>query len=122
MRVIFLQDVLNVASAGDIKEVANGFARNYLFPKSLAVAATHNTLQGVKRLKGEADETRLKTLSDMKALAKELDGVRITVDMRAGIGGRLYGSVTNTMIPNTVSTSTGARLTRSIDGAGIDST
>jgi large subunit ribosomal protein L9 len=112
MRVVFLEDVTGVANGGDIREVKNGFARNYLFPKSLAVPATHNALQGVKKLRGEADDTRLKTLSDMKALAKELDGVKITVDMRAGTGGRLYGSVTNTMIAEQLSTLTGREIDR----------
>ena len=112
MRVVFLEDVAGVANGGDIREVKNGFARNYLFPKSLAVPATHNALQGAKKLKGEADETRLKSLSDMKALAKELNGVRISVDMRAGTGGRLYGSVTNTMIAEQLSSVTGREIDR----------
>ena len=112
MRVVFLEDVAGVAKGGDVREVKNGFARNYLIPKSLAVPATHNALQGVKRLTVEADETRLKTLSDMKALAEELDGVRVNVEMRAGAGGRLYGSVTNTMIADRISEEIGREIDR----------
>ena len=97
MRVVFLEDVAGVAQGGDIKEVKNGFARNYLIPKSLAVPATHNALQGVERLAREADVVRVKHLEDMKALAAELDGFQVNIDMRAGSGGRLYGSVTNVM-------------------------
>ncbi len=98
MRVVFLEDVSGVARGGDVKEVKNGFARNYLIPKNLAVPATHNALQGVERLGREADVTRVKRLEDMRALAGELDGVQVNVEMRAGSGGRLYGSVTNAMI------------------------
>ena len=50
MRVVFLEDVAGVAQGGDVKEVKNGFARNYLIPKKLAVPATHNALQGVQSL------------------------------------------------------------------------
>ena len=74
MRVVFLEDVEGVARGGDVREVKNGFARNYLIPKNLAEPATHNALQRVGRLKVQADEFRLKTLSDMKALAEDLDG------------------------------------------------
>ncbi len=98
MRVVFLEDVSGVARGGDVKEVKNGFARNYLIPKNLAVPATHNALQGVERLAREADSTRVKRLEDMRALAAELDGMQVNVEMRAGSGGRLYGSVTNAMI------------------------
>ena len=98
MRVVFLEDVTGVAQGGDVKEVKNGFARNYLIPKSLAVPATHNALQRIERLAREADVTRVRRLDDMKALAAELDGFQVEIDMRAGSGGRLYGSVTNVMI------------------------
>ena len=106
MRVVFLEDVEGVARGGDVREVKNGFARNYLIPKSLAEPATHNALQRVGRLKVQADGVRLKTLSDMKALAEDLDGSKVAVAMRAGAGGRLYGSVTSAMIAERLSEST----------------
>ena len=88
MRVVFLEDVEGVARGGDVREVKNGFARNYLIPKNLAEPATHNALQRIGRLKVQADGVRLKTLSDMKALAEDLDGSKVAVEMRAGAGGR----------------------------------
>ena len=103
MKVVFLEDVEGVAKGGDVREVKNGFARNYLIPKNLAVPAAHNALQRVDRLKVRADEVRLKTLSDMKALAEDLNGSRVAVEMRAGAGGRLYGSVTSAMIAERLS-------------------
>ena len=98
MRVVFLEDVPGVAQGGDVREVKNGFARNYLIPKSLATPATHNALQRVEKLRRQADVGRVKRLEDMRELASAIDGTRINVDMRAGSSGRLYGSVTNAIV------------------------
>ena len=98
MRVVFLEDVPGVAQGGDVKEVKNGFARNYLIPKSLATPATHNALQRIAKLQRQAQVTRVRQLEDMKELAAELDGSQINVEMRAGSTGRLYGSVTAAII------------------------
>ncbi len=98
MRVVFLDDVPGVALGGEVKEVKNGFARNYLIPQKLAAAATRDALQRVAKLGNQAEVKRLKTLQDMKALSEVLDGVRVDVDMRAGASGRLYGSVTNAIV------------------------
>ena len=114
MKVVFLEDVAGVARGGDVKEVKNGFARNYLIPKSLAVPATHNALQGVERLAREADVTRVKRLEDMKALAAQLNGFQVNIDMRAGSGGRLYGSVTNVMIAEALAELTDREIDRRI--------
>lgn len=114
MKVVFLEDVAGVARGGDVKEVKNGFARNYLIPKSLAVPATHNALQGVERLAREADVTRVKRLEDVKALAAELNGFQVNIDMRAGSGGRLYGSVTNVMIAEALAELTDREIDRRI--------
>ena len=103
MRVVFLEDVPGVAQGGDVKEVKNGFARNYLIPKSLATPATHNALQRVAKLQRHADVTRVKRLQDMRELAAELAGTRIDVEMRAGSSGRLYGSVTAAIIADRLS-------------------
>lgn len=112
MRVVFLEDVSGVARGGDIKEVKNGFARNYLIPKKLAVAANHNALQRIAGLQQQAETTRLKSLKDMKALALELNGVRVDIPMRAGVNGRLYGSVTNALVADELSVITEKEIDR----------
>lgn len=112
MRVVFLEDVFGVAQGGDVKEVKNGFARNYLIPKNLAVPVSHNALQGVAKLAREADVGRIRTLSDMKALGEELDGVQVNVEMRSGAGGRLYGSVTNAIVAEQLSALTDREIDR----------
>jgi large subunit ribosomal protein L9 len=112
MKVVFLEDVSGVAQGGDVKEVKNGFARNYLIPKNLAVPVSHNALQGVAKLAREAGVVRIKTLADMKALGEELDGVQVNVEMRAGAGGRLYGSVTNAIVAEQLSEMTDREIDR----------
>ena len=112
MRVVFLEDVQGVAQGGEVKEVKNGFARNYLIPMNLAVPASHNALQGVERLKRQSDVERLKRLKDTTALAAELDGVQVNVEMRAGVGGRLFGSVTNVIIASELSKLTDREIDR----------
>ncbi|MCL0029141.1 50S ribosomal protein L9 [Dehalococcoidia bacterium] len=112
MRVVFLEDVPGVAQGGDVKEVKNGFARNYLIPKSLAVPATHNALQRVEKLSRSAGVGRIKLLEDMKQLAETIEGTQVNVEMRAGSSGRLYGSVTNTTIAETLSELTTSEIDR----------
>lgn len=103
MRVVFLEDVPGVAEGGDVKDVKNGYARNYLIPKSLAVPVSHNSLQRIEGLKKRSDEVRIKMIADMKVVAKELDGKQINIEMRAGAEGKLYGSVTNAMVADELS-------------------
>ena len=112
MKVVFLEDVPGVAQGGDIKEVKNGFARNYLIPKSLATPATHNAVQRVQKLQSQAQVARVKRLEDMKELAAEFDGSQINVEMRAGSSGRLYGSVTNAMIADKIAELTEREIDR----------
>lgn len=116
MRVVFLQDVAGVAQGGDVKEVKNGFARNYLIPKRFAVPATHNELQRVKQYAEQAERTRLRLLRDMRELSETLNGTRVDVEMRAGASGQLYGSVTNAIIADKLS----EMSEREIDRRGIE--
>jgi large subunit ribosomal protein L9 len=112
MRVVFLEDVAGVARGGDIKDVKSGFARNYLIPKRLAAPASHDALQRVQKLTLQAEDARLKRLEDMRALGEELNGERVNVGMRAGVSGRLYGSVTNAIIAEALSELTGREIDR----------
>jgi len=104
MKVVFLQDVLNVAQAGEVKNVKNGYARNYLLPKQLAALATPRELERADAIKRAAQERRLKEEQDMKALAERLEGTTITLKANAGPMGRLYGAVTTAMIAQELST------------------
>ncbi|MBA13490.1 MAG: 50S ribosomal protein L9 [Chloroflexi bacterium] len=102
MKVVFLEDVDGVAKGGEIKEVKNGFARNYLIPKNLAAPATHNQLQRISKLSKKADEDRVKKIKLLSDLSESLNGIEINIEMRAASNDRLYGSVTGTMIADAI--------------------
>ena len=114
MKVVFLEDVPGVAQGGDVKDVKNGFARNYLIPQQLATPATRDSLQRIERLKQQAEVTRLKSLADMREVAEEISGRRIDVEMRAGVSGRLYGSVTNAVVAERLAEMTAHEIDRRV--------
>ncbi|MFC2045240.1 50S ribosomal protein L9 [Chloroflexota bacterium] len=95
MRVIFLEDVSKVANAGDIKEVADGYGRNFLIPKKLAVLANApeaNLVEVQNRIKAKREA---KSRDELTELAQKLDGKEIIIKGRAGANKRLHGSITN---------------------------
>ena len=104
MQVIFLHDVEGVAEGGDIKEVKNGFARNYLLPQNLAIPVTKNALEKINRIKNTATEARIKHVSDMESLATAIQDTRLNIEMRADSNNQLYGSVNNATITENLST------------------
>jgi large subunit ribosomal protein L9 len=87
MKVIFLQDVPRVAYAGDIKEVADGYARNYLIPKQLAAVAKPGAINMVAA-------RQAKMATEFSELANKIDGVEITLKARVGANDRLFGAIT----------------------------
>jgi large subunit ribosomal protein L9 len=95
MKVVFLEDVPNVAKAGQIKEVADGYGKNFLIPRKLAMPAKPQDIQAVEaQIKARA-RIAAKTESEMNALASELQGKEITLTARVGQQDRLYGSITS---------------------------
>ena len=112
MKVVFLEDVEGVAQGGEVKDVKNGFARNYLLPKNLAAPATHNNLQRIEKLRRQANVDRVEKLEDMKSVAEGINDTEIVMEMRAGANDRLYGSVTGTMIADSVTEKTGISVER----------
>lgn len=94
MRVILTQDVEKLGQAMDVVTVADGFARNYLLPRSLAMAATKSALASLENLRKQEDRRLEKTRVGAAAMAAKLDGVTLDyADANVGSGGRLYGSI-----------------------------
>ncbi len=94
MKVIFLEDVSNVARAGEIKEVADGYGRNFLIPRRLALLARAEAMNTVKaRLEIKA-RSQAQTEAELLELANQLDGKEVILEARAGVKDRLYGSIT----------------------------
>jgi large subunit ribosomal protein L9 len=95
MKVILLQDVEGLGKAGDLKEVANGYARNYLLPRRLVAAATPGLI--ATRSQRIASEQRKleKQVEANRQLAERLSQISLTFKARVGSQGRLYGSITS---------------------------
>ena len=95
MKVILLQDEKNLGKKGDVVEVSEGYARNYVLPKKIGVEATSKNLNDLKLQKANADKVALEQLNDAKALAAVLAEKTVEVKMKAGEGGRAFGSVSS---------------------------
>ncbi|AKG53499.1 50S ribosomal protein L9 [Dehalogenimonas sp. WBC-2] len=110
MKVVFLRDVPNVGKTGQIKEVPDGYARNYLLKSGLAAAATRETT-AITKSKMEAERNKQAKLeAELVATAEMLDGLTITVSGKAGSGDKLYGSITSADIATAVQKVTGYAL------------
>src|SRR6266545_5267102 len=110
MRVVFLDDVEGTARAGEIKNVADGYARNFLLPRKLAAPATTTTVQQAEaRAKALAREQD-KVDEAARAVAEKVGSVSITISARAGAEGRLFGSVTASDIAEAVNAQAGTSL------------
>ena len=107
MRVIFLEDVAGTADAGEVKDVKNGFARNYLLPRALAAPATPDQLQRIRSIEKAAREKRVKYSQEWGEVAELVNGTSVAVEVRVGPSGRLFGSVTSRAIAEKLTEATG---------------
>jgi large subunit ribosomal protein L9 len=103
MKVVFLQDVPNVAKAGDVKEVAAGYGRNFLIPRKLAVLASPQAMSQVKT----GEKVQARTDDELAELASQLDGKEVSLKAHAGAKERLYGSITSADIAAELEKATG---------------
>lgn len=95
MKVILREEVENLGNAGDLVNVKPGYARNYLFPRSLAVRANERNVAQLQHDQRAMEARRVKLLQEAKAASKQLDGVgRVVITKACGPEGKLFGSVT----------------------------
>jgi len=102
MKVILLSDVKKVGKKGDIVEVSDGYARNFLFAKKLAKEATAQTINDAKMKSAADDRHRIEELEAAKALGARLKEMTVKVSMKAGEGGRTFGSISTKEITKAV--------------------
>jgi len=112
MKVIFLKTVTNVAEAGQIKEVKDGYGRNYLLPQKIAALATPDQLQRVNALKKAEANRQMQALAELKALGQRLEETPVVISARVGANEQLYGSVTNADIAQELSKMLGTDIDR----------
>ena len=98
MKVILNEDVKHLGEVGDIKDVAKGYARNYLFPRNLAVPCNAFTLAHFESRKEEIEQRKAVKRQDAAGLKERLEALTLTIVMPAGPNGKLYGAVTNQTI------------------------
>ena len=94
MKVVLLKDVKNVGKRDDILTVSDGYARNFLFPQKLAAEATPGALKEIQRKRAAQDAREAEMLAEAKEKAAALKDKAITLEVKCGEKGRLYGSVT----------------------------
>jgi len=95
MKVVFFEDVEGTAQVGDVKDVKNGFARNFLLPRGIAGPTTPPNLQRANSLAQKEARRQERLDSDARSVASRLEGYTVTIEARVGETGRLFGSVTN---------------------------
>jgi large subunit ribosomal protein L9 len=112
MKVLFKKDVPDVAKAGQVKDVADGYARNFLIPRGFAVAATSAALKQVADVQAAAARHAADEERGARALKERLEAQPIVVEAKAGAQGRLYGSLTTSDVATAVQKQLGTSLDR----------
>jgi large subunit ribosomal protein L9 len=112
MKLILITDVPELGGKGDVVDVAEGYGRNYLLPKQLAVKASTGALKNAEALQRTRREAERRAFEEAESIAKALVGTRVVVAARAGDEGRLFGSVTQSDVVEGVKKFTGVELDR----------
>lgn len=103
MEVVLLEDVKALGKKGQIVKVNDGYARNFILPKKLGIEATAKNLNDLKLQKANEAKVAAEQLAAAQAFAKELEELSVTVSIKAGEGGRTFGSVSTKEIAKAVS-------------------
>ena len=112
MKVVLLQEVKKLGKKGEILEVAEGYARNFLLPKKLAAAATADTLNQLQQQKAAVADRQKRQLEEAKLLASQLAKIEVKVAAKAGEGGKLFGAVTTKDVADAAKAQHGLELDR----------
>ena len=98
MQIILMEKVINLGQLGDVVKVKNGYARNFLIPQGKAKRATEKNKAEFEVRRAELEKQQAAILADATARAEKLEGQLVKISQKAGVDGRLFGSVTNTDI------------------------
>lgn len=95
MQIILMEKVVNLGQLGDVVKVKNGYARNFLIPQGKAKRATQVAIAEFEAKRAELEETQADILAAAQARAAKLEGLMLQITQKAGVDGKLFGSVTN---------------------------
>lgn len=95
MQVILLERIANLGGLGEVVKVRNGFARNYLIPQGKAKRATDAAIKEFEARRAELEKAQADKLAQAQSMSEKLNGLVVRIAMKAGVDGRLFGSVTN---------------------------
>ena len=98
MQIILMEKVVNLGQLGDVVKVKNGYARNFLIPQGKAKRATQAAIAEFEAKRAELEKTQADILSAAQARAAKLEGLMLQITQKAGVDGKLFGSVTNANI------------------------
>lgn len=112
MKIVLRQDVPNLGESGSVHNVAKGYARNYLIPQGMAVAATKGELKTAEHNAAVKERKILRQEEQLRSYSDKIQGQRLTFTARAGEQGRLYGSITAAEIATKLSEQTGEEIDR----------
>ncbi|MGA8014672.1 MAG: 50S ribosomal protein L9 [Candidatus Dormiibacterota bacterium] len=112
MKVLFLKEVSGAARAGEVKEVAPGYARNYLLPNRLAIPADDRLIEQIRQREEATRRRAEKALNDARELSTRLRKLTVTIYAKTGEAGRLFGSVTNADIAQQLKREAGVEIDR----------
>lgn len=112
MKVLLTQAVKNVGKPGDVKDVADGFARNFLIPRGMATIATAGTLKEAEAHRQAEARREEKNTAQNQALGQRIEGTTVTLRARSGPQGRLYGAITAADVATALSEQLGQQIDR----------
>ncbi len=118
MKVILLGELRGKGGEGDVVEVAQGFAENYLFPNGIATPATPGNMKQLEERRHNIAKREEKRIADAEALKAQIDEKLVVVDVKIGEEGQLFGSVTTTMIADAIEQQLGVEVDRRRVGKG----
>ena len=116
MKVVLVKDVPRVGKAGDVKDVADGYARNFLLRRNLALPATPAALKEVEARLQKEDQEQQRHVDELNKLAQQLEGLTVTFSIKAKAidGERLYGSIRDAQVAEELARVTGAAIDRTM--------
>ncbi len=112
MKVILLEDVRGVGAAGSVESVADGYARNYLFPRKLAIPASEGSVKNLELHRTTIRRKQAREASNAQAVAERLTNITLKLKAKAGEAGRLYGSITHTEVAEALEAEHGLHVDR----------